>query len=197
MNSLIFSMVAFAFVGSTTPGPVNLLATSTAINHGKQVAAKFVSGASLAYALVVFLTGSMMQTVTTLIPQLATTMQIVGSGFIFYLAYKIYTAPVTGIKSASAQQSGFWTGSLTQILNPKAWLVAMSGVSLYVIGQENESLSLLLFTGISLVLCLIGVGIWAVIGRLLTKTLNNTQRYRLFNRVMAVLLAISVGAMWM
>ncbi|EGU42117.1 efflux family protein [Vibrio ichthyoenteri ATCC 700023] len=196
MNSLIFAMIVFAFVGSTTPGPVNLLATSTAINHGKRAAAKFVIGASVAYAMVVFLTGGMMQTVATLIPKLSTIMQLTGSLFILYLAYKIYTAPVTSIESSNAKKSGFWTGSLTQILNPKAWLVAMSGVSLYVIGQENEHLSLLVFTAVSLILCLIGVGIWAVVGRLLAKYLNNAQRYVLFNRVMAVLLAVSVGAIW-
>lgn len=196
MNSLVFAMVVFAFVGSTTPGPVNLLATSTAINHGKRAAARFVSGASVAYAMVVFLTGGMMQTVAALIPKLTTVMQLSGSVFILYLAYRIFTAPVASLESSKEKKSGFWTGSLTQILNPKAWLVAMSGVSLYVIGQENEYFSLLLFTAVSLVLCLIGVGIWAVIGRVLAKYLNNAQRFVLFNRIMAVLLALSVGAIW-
>ena len=189
-------MVVFAFVGSTTPGPVNLLATSTAINHGKRAAAKFVTGASVAYAMVVFLTGGMMQTVATLIPKLATAMQMCGSVFILYLAYKIFTAPAASLESSSDEKSGFWAGGLTQILNPKAWLVAMSGVSLYVIGQENEHLSLLLFTAVSLILCLIGVGIWAIIGRVLARYLDNAERFVLFNKVMASLLAASVAVIW-
>lgn len=196
MNNLVLAMTVFAFVGSTTPGPVNLLATSTALNHGKRAAAKFVTGASVAYAMVVFLTGGMMQTVATLIPKLTTVMQMCGSVFILYLAYKIFTAPVTSLEASNNDRSGFWTGLLTQILNPKAWLVAMSGVSLYVIGQENEYLSLLLFTTVSLVLCLIGVGIWAVIGRVLAKHLDDPVRYVLFNKIMAGLLAASVAVIW-
>lgn len=196
MHNLIFAMVVFAFVGSVTPGPVNIMATSVSMNHGLYSAAKYVSGASFAYALVVFVTGSAINTATNLLPRLELTMQIIGSLFILYLAYKIYSAPTSSLKSSKHASAGFWVGALTQILNPKAWLVAMSGVSLYVIGHEDQSFSLALFTLVSLILCLIGVGIWAVMGTALSKYLNNAVRQRQFNRAMAVLLAASATMIW-
>lgn len=197
MNSLLFAMVVFAFVGSVTPGPVNLLATSTAVNHGIREASKHVVGASVAYAFVVFLSGSILHNLTTWLPKLELVMQSFGSAFLIYLAFKIFTAPVTSLQSTGFGRSGWWTGGLTQILNPKAWLVAMSGVSLYVIGQDNEFNALVLFTLVSLILCLIGVGVWAIIGRVLAKFLENHRKQRQFNRIMAALLVASVGLIWL
>ncbi|MCK6264206.1 LysE family translocator [Vibrio sp. ZSDE26] len=196
MNSLFFAMVVFAFVGAVTPGPVNLLATSTAINSGIREALKHVTGASLAYALVVFLSGSVMQTMATLLPKVELAMQFMGSVFLLYLAFKIFTAPVTSIETESESTMSWWVGALTQLLNPKAWLVAMSGVSLFVIGQDNPQSSLWLFTSVSLVICFVGVGVWAIIGQILARKLENPVKQRQFNRVMAVMLGLSVGMIW-
>ncbi|MGF1695781.1 LysE family translocator [Vibrio lamellibrachiae] len=196
MNSLFFAMVVFAFVGAVTPGPVNLLATSTAVNSGMKEALKHVTGASIAYALVVFFSGSVLQSMAKLLPKLELVMQLVGSAFLLYLAYRIYTAPTASIETQTSNGMSWWVGALTQLLNPKAWLVAMSGVSLYVIGQDSPQQSLVLFTSVSLVVCFIGVGVWAVIGQLLAKKLENPVKQRQFNRVMAVMLGVSVSLIW-
>ncbi|UTV28833.1 LysE family translocator [Photobacterium atrarenae] len=197
MNNVFFAMVAFAFVGAVTPGPVNLLATSTALNHGRRAAASHVVGASLAYAVIVYCSGSMMQTLLRQLPGLETTMQISGSVFLLYLAYKIYAAPVASIRLSHLTKSGLWIGSLTQLLNPKAWIVAMSGVSLYVAGQENEHWSLMVFTSVSLIVCLMSIGLWAALGRGLAKYLENSTQQRQFNQVMAGLLGASVIMIWL
>ncbi|EOD80033.1 Transporter, LysE family [Grimontia indica] len=196
MNSLILTMTTFAFVGAVTPGPVNILATSTAITQGLKEAIKHVIAASLAYALVVILCGGVMQSLLSLIPSLETTMQLLGSAFLLYLAYKIFTAPVSAIEKNAQTQSGWWTGSITQLLNPKAWLYALSGVSIYVVGRENEVYWLGMYTFVSLLVCLISIGFWAVLGHILSSKLENPAHQRQFNRVMAIVLALSVAAIW-
>ncbi|WP_325894876.1 LysE family translocator [Grimontia sp. NTOU-MAR1] len=196
MNSLILAMTTFAFVGAVTPGPVNILATSTAITQGLKEAIKQVIAASLAYALVVILCGGVMQSLLALIPSLETTMQILGSAFLLYLAYKIFTAPISSIERNGQTQSGWWTGSIAQLLNPKAWLYALSGVSIYVVGRENEVYWLSMFTFVSLLACLISIGLWAVLGHILSNNLENPDHQRKFNRVMAIVLALSVAAIW-
>lgn len=197
MENLILAMVVFAFVGAVTPGPVNLLATTTAVNDGLRAALKHVLGASIAYAIVVFATGQMMQTLVAILPKLEVWMQLIGSSFLFYLAYQIFAAPVKGVAVEPVKSSGWLTGSLTQIVNPKAWLVAMSGVSLYVLGQENEQYSLWLFTLVSLFVCVIGVGVWAMIGGVLANRLANPRVHRQFNRLMAIMLCASVVRIWL
>lgn len=196
MNSLIIAMCGFALVGAATPGPVNILATTTAVNRGSGEAVKLVIGASIAYALVVLLSGMMLHQLVELAPKLTSLLTWFGSLFLFYLAYQIYTAPVVELKQDVKLSSGWWIGSMTQILNPKAWLVAMSGVSLYVVSQGDPLDWLWVFTLVSLLCCLIGVGLWAAVGRALASYLSLPHRQRIFNRVMAITLAASVSMIW-
>ncbi|KHA62276.1 transporter [Vibrio variabilis] len=197
MDNFIFAMMVFAFVGAVTPGPVNLLATSTAVQQGSIQAFKHVLGASFAYAGVVYLSGSMLSTVSDKLPMLESSMQLVGSGFLIWLAYKIASAPVGNIEMEQRTTSGWVTGALAQLLNPKAWLVAMSGVSVYVVGQMNPLQWLWTFTFISLGACLIGVGVWALLGKLLAAYLSQPNKQRIFNRAMAIILVMSVSMMWL
>ncbi|NVD08570.1 LysE family translocator [Vibrio sp. JPW-9-11-11] len=196
MNSIIFAMSAFAIVGAATPGPVNLLATTTAIQKGHHEATKLVIGASVAYAVVVLICGSLMQQIVAWLPAVSVFMRWLGSGFLLYMAYQIFTAPVSQLTQASGSLSGWWVGALTQLLNPKAWLVAMSGVSLYVFGQSDPLQWLWIFTFVSLVCCLIGVGLWAIAGRWLAGFLHQHRRQIIFNRIMATVLAVSVSMIW-
>lgn len=196
MNNVLIAMLAFAFVGAATPGPVNLLATTMAVQRGSREAFKLVVGASLAYALVVFLSGSVMHQLVEVMPVLESTLRWIGSAFLIYLAYQIFTAPVSDLTAEKASGSGWWIGALTQLLNPKAWLVAMSGVSLYVVGQVNQQQWLWTFTSVSLVCCLIGVGLWAITGRAFAHYLSRPDRQRVFNRSMAIILALSVSMIW-
>ncbi|EEX93934.1 efflux family protein [Vibrio orientalis CIP 102891 = ATCC 33934] len=196
MNGVFMAMVIFAFVGAVTPGPVNLIATSTAAQFGKFTAAKHVIGASLAYALVVFITGNTLNSLVEWLPRIELGMQLVGSAFLIYLAYKIYSAPFGQLDVEEERHSSWINGALVQLLNPKAWLVAMSGVSLYVIGQSEQQVWLWMYTAVSLLACLIGVGLWAVVGSLFTKQLHEPRKQQFFNRVMAVILFVSVLMIW-
>lgn len=190
-------MTIFAFVGAVTPGPVNIIATSTAASFGLERAMKHVAGASFSYAFVVFLSGSIMHIMLELLPMIASSMQVLGSLFLLYMASKIYLSPITDFELTNQSSAGFWTGFVVQAINPKAWLVAMSGVSLYVIGQDNEQFSLAVFTLVSLVICLVGVGLWAVLGSILSGFLANPVQQKRFNRIMAGLLTGCVVIIWL
>ncbi|MFO6422967.1 LysE family translocator [Motilimonas sp. KMU-193] len=196
MTSQIIAMITFAFVGAVTPGPVNLLATSTAASQGVGEAIKHVVAASFAYALVVALCGVLMQSLLTVLPALETLMQWFGSAFLLYLAYQIFTAPSVPLAHQKRTQSGWWTGSITQLLNPKAWLYALSGVSIYVLGQHHKMLWLALYVLVSLLVCLVGIGVWAWLGHCLAQQLSYPHRQTLFNRAMALVLTLSVVVIW-
>ncbi|RTZ17622.1 LysE family translocator [Vibrio aquaticus] len=196
MDSVFVAMVIFAFVGAVTPGPVNLIATSTAAQFGKSTAAQHVLGASIAYALVVFITGNTLNSLVEWLPRVELAMQFVGSVFLCYLAFKIYSAPFGQLEVESDRHSSWMSGALVQLLNPKAWLVAMSGVSLYVIGQSEQHVWLWMYTLVSLIACLLGVGLWALVGSLFTEQLREPRKQRFFNRTMATILLASVLMIW-
>jgi threonine/homoserine/homoserine lactone efflux protein len=193
-------MSSFALVGAITPGPVNVLALS----HGSKKAAgwpmAFVFGASLSYAGVVMLMGMGAQRALTGNPILVSTTQWIGGLYLLFLAWKIASAPTSTLKSESADSpAGHWhafgSGLSVQALNPKAWLVALSGVGLFVLPQADVRGYLWLFCGVSLVACLIGVGTWAVMGRALASSLESPVRQRYFNLALAGTLAVTVVGM--
>ncbi|WP_104398687.1 LysE family translocator [Vibrio penaeicida] len=198
MESLILSMVVFAFAGAATPGPVNIIAAASGAQYGLRKASVYVVGASVSYAIVVLLSGLTIGSLLITLPAFTFYLKLVGSAFLIYLAYKIATASPEPLKATDIGQHapGFGKGALTQVLNPKAWLYASSGVSLFVAGSSTEDLHLQLFVTISLVVCLFGVGIWACFGQAIGQWLNSAQRQRVFNWTMGMLLTATVIGMW-
>lgn len=196
-----WEMVLFALVGAITPGPVNLLALRHGVGARGAVPAAFVTGASLCYAGVVALMGL---GAAQLLHQPAwmNAARWMGGAYMVGLAWRIARAPVQSFDGPAAHTErvtpgeSFVQGWLTQGLNPKAWLVALSGVSLFVLPQAHPGQALGHFVLTSLGMCAVGVGCWAVAGRLLTRVLAPMPRQRWFNRGLAAVLVVSVVGMF-
>ena len=97
--------------------------------------------------------------------------------------------------SAFAAQA-FAQGAAVQSINPKAWLVAMAGVGIFVLPLTGRGMALssalAWFSGVSLLACLLGVGCWAVLGKALARWLQTPRRQRSFNLLLAATLVASV-----
>ncbi|RRC98912.1 LysE family translocator [Amphritea balenae] len=193
MITVFFSMFIFALIGAISPGPVNIIATGSGANFGFWRTLPHVLGATIAYTLIVFLVGIGLNEVLLTYPQITEALQYLGGGFLLYMSWKIATARPSETETQVEQKPpNLVQGALAQGLNPKAWLVSMSGVSLFVVANSPASFYLLVFCLISFVVCFIGVGTWAAIGHLIRKLLANDRYQVAFNRVMGLLLSCSV-----
>lgn len=200
MISPLLAMGIFALVGAITPGPVNVLALSHGCARATWPSLCFVLGASLSYAGVVWLMGTGTQHLLLENPTLVNTTQWLGAAYLLFLAWKIANAPMPTLKLAQADSperrlQAFGDGVAVQALNPKAWLVALAGVSLFVLPPSNTPSHLWLFCGVSLLACVIGVGSWALMGRVLAHWLESPGRLRHLNRALACALAVTVVSM--
>ncbi|MEE9444299.1 MAG: LysE family translocator, partial [Cocleimonas sp.] len=193
-------MIIFALIGAISPGPVNIIATGAGANFGFKRTLPFVMGATFSYTLVVFLVGIGLNTILEKYPQITHSLQYIGGAFLLYMSYKIAMAKPTNNMSQNLLNNtttlqlppSFIHGFLTQSLNPKAWLVSMSGVSLFVSANSPASYYLLIFCIISFGICFIGVATWAIIGQLISQFLSTEKRQRLFNIFMGLLLSSTV-----
>ena len=197
MLSTIISMTLFALIGAISPGPVNIISTGAGANFGFRGALAFVLGATVSYTLVVFLVGIGLNTILETFPQITRSLQYIGGAFLLYMSYKIATAAPVESTASNASTSkkkppNFIEGVLAQGLNPKAWLVSMSGVSLFVSANSPAFLYLLIFYAISFIICFIGVGTWAVMGQFISTFLSTEKQQRRFNIIMGLLLASTV-----
>lgn len=206
MLSSVLAMAGFALAGAITPGPVNVLA----LRHGNGRAGAafcYVLGASLSYALIVWLMGQSGQWLLRQ-PELLRWAPRVCALYLLWLAWQLAKAP--GDHGHAARQSApaslpagpggaFVQGIAIQSLNPKAWLVALSGIGMFVAPLSAQQLSLpsalLLFCTVSLLACLLGVGCWAALGHALTRWLNTPLRRQRLNQALAMVLVASVVSM--
>ncbi|QTN29438.1 LysE family translocator [Rhodoferax sp. AJA081-3] len=202
MQAVWVSMAVFALAGSISPGPVNVIASALGATQGFVRALPHVLGATLSYCAVVWLMGNGLQVLLALYPQIAQTTQYAGAVYLLYLAARIAGAPPRvsgaegpGVDTLSAWTQGLLQGVLTQSLNPKAWLVALSGVSLFVPEGPDSAARLVMFCAISGVVCFVSVAAWAALGRLIRRWLAHAPYQRLFNRALAALLVFTVYSM--
>lgn len=189
MLSLWLSMLAFTLVGSIAPGPVCVVTVSSAARAGLTRAMPYVLGASLGYALLVWLLGIGVLGSLQQSPLLLRVLAWGGAGYLLYLAWRIAVAAPGLPHAEGTSVPGFWAGALAQWLNPKAWLFSLSGISMFV---TTEAQPLTIFCILSLVVCLFGVSCWALLGHLLGGRLPGARAMRLFNLFMALLLVLSV-----
>jgi threonine/homoserine/homoserine lactone efflux protein len=111
--------------------------------------------------------------------------------YLLYLAFKI--ANSTGNldqKSSSAKPFTFIQAALFQWVNPKAWTMALTAISIY---APSKSLSAVLFVAMVFgIVNLPCISAWVVLGQKIQVLLTDQRRLRAFNISMALLLILSL-----
>lgn len=189
--SLILSMAAFALASSITPGPVNIVALSAGAQYGFRASQRHVAGATLGFVLLLVLMGLGLHELLTLWPALTRVVQWAGVAFLLFMAWKLAADDGRLSTDDDGQAPTLFYGALMQWLNPKAWLACVAGMGAFV--ADGEARLVWQFAAVYLVVCYLSVGCWAYAGTFLRGYLGNPRGMRVFNRVMALLLAISAG----
>ncbi|MET3815113.1 threonine/homoserine/homoserine lactone efflux protein [Pantoea sp. AN62] len=133
-----------------------------------------------------------------LYPSLHLVLKIAGSLYLLWLAWKIATASYEKLETDQVPESPmpFWQGGLLQLINPKAWLMALGAVASFSLAgdayrQSVMAISLGMFI-VNLVSGLIWMGFGAMIGRIL----RSRRAWKIFNLAMGLLTAACVLLIW-
>ncbi|WP_283711090.1 LysE family translocator [Pseudoalteromonas prydzensis] len=188
---LLSALALFALVSSITPGPNNFMLMSSGANFGFKRTVPHMLGVALGFVLMLVLVGLGVMQLFDLFPISYQVLKVLCVSYLFYLAYKIATshAPDSSSK-AEAKPFTFVQAALFQWVNPKAWTMALSAISIY---APSKTFNAILLVG--LVFGLINlpcVSSWTLLGQKLQNYLNDPRRLRLFNITMALLLITSV-----
>ncbi|TDR39215.1 threonine/homoserine/homoserine lactone efflux protein [Tahibacter aquaticus] len=189
--TILLSMAAFALAASISPGPVNLVALSAGAQHGLRAGMRHVTGATFGFTVLLLLTGLGLHELLARLPYLTAVIQWAGVAFLLFMAYKLAADDGRLGMDKPAQPPSLLYGAVMQWLNPKAWLAALAGMGAY--AANGDAAQVWTFTAIYFVICYISLASWAYAGAFLRPYLQEPQRIRLFNRLMAVLLAASAA----
>ena len=190
--TLITAFVAFASVSSITPGPNNLMLMASGTNYGFTRSLPHLMGVSLGFTLMICLVGVGLIEIFDAYPLSYNVLKVFSVGYLVYLAWKIATAEsATGSSKAVGSPMTFLQAAAFQWVNPKAWAMALTAISVYAV-TEDQFMGVLV---IALMFCAVNLpscGCWVVLGTQLRRLLTNPVRLRVFNITCAVLLLASL-----
>ncbi len=189
----LLGLMVFAFVMSASPGPSNFLLLASGVNFGFFRSVPLLLGISFGFLTMVLLVGLGLGQVLQSVPVVYTTLKIVCAAYVLWLAWKIARSKsISPGKGAAVQRPiSFVQAALFQLVNPKAWVVALI-VTVSYTDPENYLASLILTILLFAVVNLPSIGAWALSGVALKQVMGDVRKLVIFNIVMALLL---VGSM--
>ncbi|GAW36631.1 cysteine/O-acetylserine efflux protein [Roseovarius sp. A-2] len=194
---LLAALATFALVTVITPGPNNLMLMASGTNFGFVRTIPHMLGIGLGFPLMVFCVGLGVMRVFDLWPLSYTLLKAVSVAYLLWLAWKIAHAapPRAATEQAEGTPLTFLQSAAFQWVNPKAWSMALSAITLYATGRDLAAV--LWVAGVYVAMSTISTTSWTVLGQQVRRLLKSPGRLRLFNRVMAALLvATLVPVLW-
>ena len=187
---LLSALAAFAFVTSITPGPNNLMLMTSGANFGFRRSIPHMLGVGLGFVLMLVLVGTGLVGVFDTYPVSYTILKAISVAYLLYLAWKIAMSSAPGETSGGAKPMTFLQAALFQWVNPKAWAMALTAVTVYAPSQSLSAIAL-----VAIIFGLVNipsVGSWTILGQEMRRFLNNPTRLQIFNIAMALLLVASI-----
>ena len=190
--------VLFSVVMAATPGPTNILVFAIGSRHGWVAALPAVAGAGAGVATMLLLAGLGLGELLLRLPQLQSALSWIGTAWLSWLAWKVFSSPPPAVaadvtENAKVQLGFIGTVSL-QLVNPKAWIMALTAVTVYAGAALEHTEHTVEMALLFYLLSLPCVGVWAALGAGAGRVIRSPRHMAYLNRGLAVLLLVSA---WM
>lgn len=188
---IVLGLAVFSLVSSITPGPNNLMLMASGANFGFRRTIPHMLGVALGFTFMVLLIGVGLIQLFDAFPLSYTILKVVSVVYLLYLAWKIGSAaPPEADPRAGGTPFTFIQAALFQWVNPKAWTMALTAISVYSPSQSTAAIAFVaaVFGAINLP-C---ISLWTTLGQQMQRLLTNPARLRAFNISMALILVGSL-----
>jgi threonine/homoserine/homoserine lactone efflux protein len=183
----------FAFVAAVTPGPSNLILTSTGAGVGVVRGLPSLFGVAAGMGLMMFLVTFGLGSLLHDSPILYQALKWGGVAFLLWLAWKIATARHSDTDADEKRPVGFWGAAAFQWVNPKSWLVSASAAGTYLHAATGSVfVQAMSFSVLFILAALPSCFVWLAFGAGVQRLLHGDRAARIFNIAMGALLAGSV-----
>lgn len=196
--SLFVSLLGFLWVAAITPGPNNLLLTTSGANFGFMRSLWLMVGIMLGMQSILLLVAFGVGGLLLIYPALHTSLKVLGSLYLLWLAWKVATAAYERLEMdvAPPEPVRLYQGGLLQFLNPKAWLMTLGAVTSFSLAGAQYYHSILIISGALLLVNLVAGVIWLGFGTVIGRLLRSKKAWIIFNASMGLLTAACVLLIW-
>ncbi len=188
---MLVALFAFALVSSITPGPNNLMLMASGANFGFRRTVPHMLGVGIGFVFMIVMVGIGLVGLFDLWPPAYTVLKVVSVVYMLWLAWKIANASAPQTDQVNQQPFGFLQAALFQWVNPKAWTMALTAVTVY--APDRNIGAVLWVAAIFGLVNLPSVSSWALLGQGMRRWLSSPRRLRAFNWSMAALLVASLA----
>ena len=185
----------YYFVMYATPGPNNSILTASGIKFGFIRSIPNIigisSGHGLQLALVCFGLGSLFSQ----FPILLEVLKYIGACYLLYLAWKMFGSLNISRTEEKSSPLKYYEAILFQFVNPKAWVICITAVSLFYPENVNLIIGTLFLVIMSTFINLPSISMWAFGGSIIRRYLSNKKLKTIIEWILAILLlgtAISI-----
>ena len=196
MIEYFIPLLILCIVQSGTPGPNNIMLTASGKNFGYIKSIPHMLGVVLGFLSLIIVFGLGLTVIFSKYPIIQFFLRIVGSIYLLYLSYRIYSSVNTEDLSKSKPIT-FIESSLFQYVNPKGVMMAITTISIYTdhinfkfINSFNEGMIYILiaFT----ISNIIAVITWTSVGVFIGQFIKSASGIKIFNALMAFLLVLTI-----
>ncbi len=195
MKFNVLGYLVFAFVTSITPGPNNLMLLAHGKAYGFADSGKVMLGIFWGFLTMLYLAGYGIAQIITNNPTVALILKIVGSFWMLYLGIVLSKLNIA-VESGKRVRIGFGKSFTQQFVNPKAWVMAISGAGTFMPQSPSVHLNVLIFAltfGIVGIPCMFA---WLKMGDVIAKIIKSEKAHRIAGLTIFALMILSIVTIW-
>ena len=185
---LILAVATYNFVMYVTPGPNNSILTTSGIKFGFIRSVPNIFGIPTGHGLQLALVCLGLGSLFTTFPILLDILRYVGAAYIMYLAYKMFGSLNITSTEEKSRPLKYYEAILFQFVNPKAWVICITAVSLFYPVKENLIIGTLFMVIMSTIVNIPSISIWAFGGSVIRHYLTNQKLKMIIEWLLALLL---------
>ena len=192
---LILALAVYNFIMYASAGPNNSILTASGIKFGFIRSIPNVLGITTGHGLQLVLVCLGLGSLFIKYPILFDVLRYVGSAYILYLAYKMFGSLNISKSEDRSRPLNYYEAILFQFVNPKAWVICSTAVTLYYPKNENILVGTLFMVVMSTIVNIPSISIWAYGGSIIRQYLGNEKLKKTIELILAIMLigtAVSV-----
>ncbi len=195
MIDALITLIIFCFLGTGTPGPNNIMLMASGMNYGLRRSLPHIFGVAFGVPVMALGVGVGLNQAFAALPWLEETLKYVCAAYLLYLAYRIATArpKVSGVGvEVSGKPLTLWQAAAFQWVNPKAWFIVTTALSVYAPATSTPFVGTLIVAGGFALSGNCTAFTWTALGDRLRLFFEDPLRLQLFNITAALLLILTL-----
>lgn len=189
-------LALFVLSATLSPGGATTLATASGVQFGVRRSIPLLMGIACALASMALAAACGLGSALLAVPALRLSMQIAGSLYLLWLAWRIARSEPPNAGGAVGRPVGFVSAIWMLWHNPKAWAMTTSAAVSFATLADSPLVSGIVLGSAFGIGALLSLWLWCLGGAWLARWLRTPKQWRAVQTSLGLLVAVSIVPLW-